>query len=389
MQTISDNNIERAFQFIDCSAQKYIDFLAQICTYEARAYDKQTIDRMVDCIAAFAQDEGLQVKRTPMEKCGDFLTVEINPGAEKGCLFQAHMDTVHDKGIFGAPPVRMDENRMYGPGVIDCKGGIAIALLTMKALLTNGFDKHVRLILTSDEEISNILGGPQEIAFIQESAAGFPCAINCETAENDEVVIARKGILKYRLDIKGVSGHSGKHYFTSKNAILEAAHKIIALHGKSVPGGTTYSCNIINGGSVLNVIPDSCSISLDIRACTVKDLEQAKAEVESVAQTAFISGTSCQATMLSIRPPMEKKPETFALLDKLLHVCQKYNLGTLTPLEGGGGSDSCYTQAAGIPSICGMGASGGLQHTPKEFLNKASIPLRAKILAGFLLDADK
>lgn len=382
------NTTDETFQTIDANVEKYLDFLCHICSYEARAYDKQTIDRMVDYIMAFAQNEGLQVKRTPMEKCGDFLTIEINPGVEKSCLFQAHMDTVHEKGIFGEPPVRIDESRIYGPGVIDCKGGIAIALLCMKALLDNGFDKHVRLILTSDEEISNILGGPQEIQFIQDSAAGFPCAINCETAERDEVVIARKAILKYRLDIKGVSGHSGKHYFISKNAILEAAHKIIALHEKSVPGGTTYSCNIIQGGKVLNVIPDSCSISLDIRAVTVADMENAKKTVEQIAQTAFIPGTNCDVVLLSTRPPMEKQPQTLALLDKLLGICHKYQLGTLTPLEAGGGSDSCYTQAAGIPSICGMGASGGLQHTPKEFLNIASIPLRAKILAGFLFDAD-
>ncbi len=380
---------EQIFQFIENNTEKYLNFLCTICSYEARAYDKQTIDRMVDYIAAFAQDEGLQVKRTSMEKCGDFLTVEINPGAEKGCIFQAHMDTVHQKGVFGEPPVRRDENKIYGPGVIDCKGGIAIALLCMKSLLDSGFDKHVRLILTSDEEISNILGGPEEIRFIQESAAGFPCAINCETAENDEVVIARKAILKYRLDIKGVSGHSGKHYFTSKNAVLEAAHKIIALHEKSVPGGTTYSCNIIQGGKVLNVIPDNCSISLDIRALSVKDMETAMETVEKIAQTAFVPGTSCDVTMLSTRPPMEKQPQTIELLEKLLRVCHNYNLGTLTPMETGGGSDSCYTQAAGVPSICGMGASGGLQHTPKEFVNKASIPLRAKILAGFLVAEDQ
>ena len=82
-------------------------------------------------------------------------------------------------------------------------------------------------------------------------------------------------------------------------------------------------------------------------------------------------------------------PETLALLEKLQAVCHKHDLGTLTPMESGGGSDSCYTQAAGVTSICGMGASGGLQHTPKEFLNIASIPLRAKILAGVLLDAEQ
>ena len=382
------NAIDQIFQTIDANAEKYLDFLYQICSFEARAYDKQTIDRMVDYILAFAQGEGMEVKRTPMEKCGDFLTVEINPGAEKGCLFQAHMDTVHEKGVFGNPPVRNDGEKMYGPGVIDCKGGTAIALLTMKALLENGFEKHVRLILTSDEEISNILGGPDEIRFIQESAKGFPCAINCETAEGDQVVIARKAILKYRLDINGVSGHAGKHYFTSKNAIVEAAHKIIALHSKSVEGGTTYSCNIISGGSVANIIPDQCSITVDIRAVSAADMEIAKKEMEKVANTSFISGTACQLTLLSVRPPMEKSAQTMQILNRLLDVCHKYDLGTLTPMESGGGSDSCYTQIAGIPSICGMGASGGFQHTPKEFLCKDSVPLRAKILSGFLREED-
>lgn len=375
---------ERLFQFIAENTEKYLDFLCRICSYEARAYDKQTLDEMAEHIAAFAQGEGLSVSRKPMEKCGDFLTVEINPGKEKACLFQAHMDTVHEKGVFGDPVVRTDEERMYGPGVIDCKGGIAIALLTMKALLDNSFEKHVRLILTSDEEISNILGGLDEIRFIQQSAKGFPCAINCETAEGDQVVISRKAILKYRLDIQGVSGHAGKHYFISKNAIEEAAHKIIALHSKSVEGGTTYSCNIISGGSVTNIIPDQCSVTVDIRAVSVEDMEIAKQEMENVANTSFISGTACQLTLLSVRPPMEKSTQTIEVLNRLLDVCHKYNLGTLTPLESGGGSDSCYTQIAGIPSICGMGASGGFQHTPKEFLYKNSIPLRAKILSGFL-----
>ena len=380
--------MEQVFQTIENTTDKYVDFLCQICSFEARAYDKQTIDSMVDHITCFAQREGLQVTRTPMEKSGDFLTVEINPGCEKAGLFMAHMDTVFDKGAFGQPPVRREGDRIVGPGMIDCKGGIAIALLCMKALLDNGFDKHVRLILTSDEEISNILGGEKEQQFFREQAAGFPCAINCETASEDQVVVGRKAILKYRLDIKGVGGHAGKHVFTAKNAVVEAAHKIVALSEKSTPNGTTYSCNIVQGGTVLNVIPDSCSFSVDVRALTVKDMEQAKQEVEAVAQTAFLPGTTCEVNLLSTRPPMEKTPQTMALLQSLLDVCHKYGLGTLTPVESGGGSDSCYTQAAGIPSICGMGASGGLQHTTNEFLNVASIPLRAKILASFLRDAD-
>lgn len=381
--------MDQIFKTIENNTDKYIDFLCDICSFEARAYDKETIDRMVDYISEFAKGEGLEVSRFPMEKCGDFLTVEINPGAEKAVLLMAHMDTVHDKGVFGQPAVRREGDQIFGPGVIDCKGGIAIALLSMKALLESGFDGHVRLILTSDEEITNSLGGEKEIRFIQDSALGFPYAINCETAEGDQVVISRKGSMKYRLDVHGVSGHSGKRYFECKNAILEAAHKIIALEKSSAPDGTTYSCNIIEGGKVFNIIPDRCSISVDIRAKTVGEMERAMKTVEQIAQTSYISGTSCDAVLLSARSPMEKRTETEELLKKLLCVCEKYHLGTLTPLESGGASDSCYTQAAGITSICGMGASGGFQHTPKEYLNKASIPLRAKILAGFARGEDK
>ena len=381
--------MQQVFDTVMAQEQKYIDFLCRICSFEARAHDKQTIDSMVDYITEFAQGEGLSVTRTPMEKCGDFLTIEINEGAEKACFLHAHMDTVHDKGVFGEIPVKIDGERITGPGVIDCKGGITIGLLCMKSLLDNGFGGHVRMVLTSDEEISNILGGEKEIRFIGDSATGFPFAINCETAERDEVVVARKAILKYRLDIKGVSGHSGRHYFTCKNAIEEAAHKIIALHSKSVQGGTTYSCNIISGGTVLNIIPDQCSMSLDIRALTAQDTELAKEEVKKVAETSFVPGTTCEVTLISARPPMEKSEKTMALLDDIISVCHKYGLGTLTPTESGGGSDSCYTQAAGVTSLCGMGASGGKQHSPNEFLIRSSIALRAKILAAFMFDRDK
>ena len=75
-----------------------------------------------------------------------------------------------------------------------------------------------------------------------------------------------------------------------------------------------------------------------------------------------------------------------ALFENLLAICHKYELGSLTPVESGGGSDSCYTQAAGIPSICGLGASGRFQHTAKEYLNPKTVALRAKILCAFLLD---
>ena len=378
--------MERLFRSIEDETQKHIDFLCQICNYEARAYDKQTIDSMLDYITAFALGEGFRVNRTPMQTCGDFLSVELNEQGEKGCVFLAHTDTVHEKGVFGPIPVTRLEDRIIAPGSIDCKGGIAIALLVMKALERSGYRKHLRLLLTSDEELSNILGGQAEQDYFVQKCAGFPCTINCETSEGDEVVISRKGILKYRIDIRGTGGHSGIHYFECKNAIEEAAHKILAFHSESRPGAITYSCNMINGGTVPNIIPDSCSVTVDIRVPRHADLEVAAATVRRIAGKSFIGGTTATVTNISKRPPMEKNPETQKLFEKLLSVCHRYGLGSLTPVESGGGSDSCYTQAAGVPSICGMGGCGEFCHTNREYVLTESIPLRAKILAAFLTD---
>ncbi len=368
---------------VELHQERYLDFLCTICGFEAKAADKATLDELAGFIENFARREGFQVTRFQFAQCGDFLTVDLNPGAERACLLLAHMDTVHEKGIFGDPPVSRDEKRIFGPGVNDCKGGIAVALLMMRALRDCGFEKHIRLLLTSDEEISNILGGEQEQDFFRTQSAGFPCALNCEVTENDQVVVSRKGILRYRIDITGISGHSGIHYFDCRNPIAEAAHKILALEEKSRKSGSTYSCNIIHAGTVGNIIPQTCSFTLDIRVPTLAEMKTAEKTAEEITNTAFLPGTSSVLTRVSARPPMEKTEATMELFRKMQTLSLQYGLGTLTPVESGGGSDSCYTQLAGVPSLCGLGPSGGGCHTAGEFIFTETLAKRAKLLALF------
>ena len=121
--------------------------------------------------------------------------------------------------------------------------------------------------------------------------------------------------------------------------------------------------------------------------CAPEHAEEAKKTVAEIAATQFTPGTSCEVVVGSFRPPMEKRQETLDLFEKLQSLCRQYDLGTLTPFESGGGSDSCYIQMAGVTSICGMGAIGGRQHSPEEFLDPKSIALRAKILVAYCWDS--
>lgn len=375
-----------AFQVIDEHQQQYVSFLQQICSFEARAYDKEEIDRMVDFIEDFSHSEGFQVLRTPFETCGDFLTIDLNLGAPKAGILLAHLDVVQEKGAFGDPAVRIEGDRMIGPGTVDCKGGVAVALLMMRALAQCGYKHHVRLILTTDEEISNILGGEKEQQFIRDAVRGFPFALNCELTENNDVAVSRKGILRYQLHICGKGGHSGLHYFDSKNAILEAAHKIIALETSSRPDHITYSCNVLHGGTAPNAIPDECQLTVDIRAATWEAMAEADQVIRQITAKSFIGDTYTSVVLLSKRPPMEKRDDTMALFHRLDALSNQYDLGKLAAVEPGGGSDSAYTQAAGVTSICGLGPSGGDYHTNREYVKISSIPRRAKLLAALLCE---
>ena len=74
--------------------------------------------------------------------------------------------------------------------------------------------------------------------------------------------------------------------------------------------------------------------------------------------------------------------ETNELFVKLREVSLANGLGDLIPIESGGGSDSAYTQRAGVPSVCAVGACGDYCHTVNEYAEIDSLVKRAKLLAA-------
>ncbi len=378
-------DVNAVFREIEKEEAKYIKFWEDICNIETVSNDKEALDGLADFIQEFVLAEGFSVHRTPFEKCGDFLTIDMNEGAEKGYMFLAHMDTVHVKGKFGYPPVKINGNKMIGPGVIDCKGGIAVALLVMKSLKVLGYEKHLRLMLTSDEEISNSLGGEKEIEFIKNTTVGFKGAFNCEVARKGEVVVSRKGILRIRIHIIGKPSHAGIDYFSGVSAIREAAYKLVDLETRSKEGATTYNCGIIQGGDMYNIVPAKCTMSVDVRVNSIEDMEAAYKIVEEVTAKSFVEGSKAELEVVSKRMPMMRTKETNELFEKLRKASLANGLGDLIPIESGGGSDSAYTQLAGVPSVCAVGTCGDYCHTVNEYAEIDSMTKRAKLLAATII----
>ena len=381
------SDMERVFARIEALTPEYEELWERICSFETPSDNKAALDEQSRYLAAYAKASGFFVTEYPFPRAGNCLTVETKKGEAPKIALLAHLDTVHPVGSFGETPVRRDGDTLYGPGVIDCKGGACVALLAARALMeTEEAVPPIRIILTTDEEVSARFSGPDGVAFIRDQARGVDAAFNCETGLAGYLTVGRKGIIRLEIDIEGKAGHAGNDYFLGVSAVKEAAHKILAIEALSSPDGATFNCGVIAGGTKSNVIPDRCRVEVDIRGKTFAVLEQALEQVKTIAEKSFLPGTTADVKILSRRPPMEHTPETDRLFEKVSAVSRRYGLEEIQPKEKGGGSDSAYLIEMGIPTLCSFGPTGTGEHTVAEQGYIPSLQGRAKLLAASIME---
>ena len=376
------------FARIEALTPEYEELWERICSFETPSDNKAALDEQTRYLAAYAKANGFHVTEYPFPRAGNCLTVETKGGEAPKIALLAHLDTVHPVGCFGDPPVRRDGDTLRGPGVIDCKGGACVALMAAQALRETEQDAPpIRIILTTDEEVSARYSGPEGVAFIQDQARGVAAAFNCETGLAGYLTVGRKGIVRLEINIEGKAGHAGNDYFLGVSAVKEAAHKVLAIEALSSREGATFNCGVISGGTKANVIPGRCRVEVDIRGKTLAVLDEALDQVKAIAAKSFLPGTRAEVKILSRRPPMEHTAETDRLFEKVCAVSKRYGLEEVKPKEKGGGSDSAYLVQLGIPTLCSFGPTGTGEHTVAEQGSIPSLEGRAKLLAASILEA--
>ena len=236
---------------------------------------------------------------------------EIGTGRPgKPVIFAGHFDTVFNPGTFGENPFRIEGDKAYGPGVLDMKGGIIVALWTIKALEAAGYDERpIRVCFCSDEE-----GGDfhdPAIAQFRRWGEGCCAGFNMETAPVDNsLCVGRKYLMAGKAVIHGVSAHSGNNYLAGRNAILEAAYKVIGIQALSdLEKGTHMNPAIVRGGTVMNAIPDSCELDFSGRFPTLAEVERVKEGLAKLFGESTIEGTHSEYTLSAARGGLEVTEE--------------------------------------------------------------------------------
>ena len=341
-------------------------------------------DAMMDLVAGEVASLPIGVERIPgRDGLGGHLILRAGPQSEEGAiLLMSHLDTVHPVGTLHRDlPVRLEGDRLYGPGIYDMKGGAWLALQAFKQVAANGAAaRPLVFLLTSDEEI----GSPTSRPIIDALAHDAAFALVTEPArDGGRVVTGRKGVGRFDVRVTGRPAHSGARHEQGRSAIAEAARQILAVEAMTDYGrGVTTTVGQIAGGSAVNVIPQHCSFAVDLRVVTPEDADEFERAILGL--RAVDPDVRVEITGGMNRPPMPRSEGNVALYEQA-RACAAdlgIDLGEV-PLTGGG-SDGNFTAALRVPTLDGLGIDGEGAHTLSEHALVSSIGPRRALMRRLL-----
>ncbi len=373
------------FEIIDKLTPKYIKFWEDICNIETPTMDKARIDAFSNYFIEIAKEKGWKTEVFE-SVTGNVVTLTMNSDSKKPpiCL-SAHMDTVHPLGSFGNPAVKIEGDKIYGPGVTDCKGGFAVSMLAMDALKELNFtDRPIMLIMQSDEEAGSRPINKININYICEKAKGARAFFNLEGAVNGYVCIERKGLITYTVKIQGVEAHSSSCATKGASAILEASHKIIELEKFKDNDGITCSCGVIKGGTTHNTVPGYCEFRANFRFKTDAQFKEIAKFMKELEEKDYVNGCVTIVEEYGSRPAMEYVERNVELLNTINKIFEENGLSVLKPYQAVGGSDAAQVTAAGIPCLDNISVIGGNIHNIGEYAEIDSLNIQAKRLASII-----
>lgn len=347
-------------------------------------------------IAEECNQLGLHVLITGLDQQRPNVIVSTKPEGETGLLLLGHLDTVPtgDPDKWSYPPFAgvISNDRLYGRGAVDTKGGMAASVYALAAMqrvpdsLPYG---RAQFIGVPDEET----GATGTLGIRYLAAQGLLQAKGAIYAySGNEMVLGHRGLLRYRIHTRGEAIHTGSHEWQERsagaNAVTAMARFLLALEERSfAPSSAPYferyrtvvtPGTVIQGGVSVNIVPESCEALVDIRTTpeyTATDIETWFAEI-----AARSSGISFSFERLNSIPAVCSDPST-AIFRILSEVTERIR-GVVPDLTVAGPANEGYLLIEhGIPTVCGFGPMGANAHAADEYLEIPSLMDAARIFA--------
>ncbi len=382
------NRISKSIDACGITKERILDSWKELVEIESYTHDPAAVRTLSTHLKDKFEAMGFKTKEYIYEKSGPLLIAEWGEGApSEGIILTGHMDTVFKTGYLEEHPFRVKDGLVYGPGVLDMKGGINLIFYIVELLQYMDYKHPIKIIISGDEEHGHQFS--ECAKHMQEEAHGYKCAFNMETGLLDnKITTARKGRMEYTFKVHGVSAHAGANFHDGVNAIYELAHiltAVNALNGKY--DNVTFSAGIVRGGEIVNAIPDYAEAKIDIRYYGEHLREAIIGDLDALCNTPHICGARTESDFLEGFPSFMD-----TLNQKLYTIAENTSiecgLGKTEQTKLGGSSDASFLTIAGIPCLCSMGIPGEWNHTNREYARIDDALDRIMLITGTILNIE-
>ncbi|MBP7843947.1 MAG: M20/M25/M40 family metallo-hydrolase [Proteobacteria bacterium] len=312
---------------------------------------------------------------------------------DKYVTLVCHADTVYDSD-FGFQGLKIDSEGRWanGPGVIDDKGGMVVALWGLKMFFEKTQGQHkfsYRLVSSPNEEVGSIGFHDlfREIGQNSEVILGFEPAF-----EDGAFVNRRQGNRWYEVKIQGREAHSGRDHAYGVNAGHELSIKlaeILAL--TNYEKGVTLSVAEIKAGTnKYNIVCGQAKAKIDMRFQDPKIGDETHQKILEILNKPFVKSSvdgltaSTRYRLADDCPPFNPIEDSSLYVEELRSLIRKHEKIDTPPPRRGAAADCCYMAREGILILDGMGPRGSGMHQSSERILISSLEARAKVLCDFL-----
>ncbi len=342
-------------------------------------------EKIARFVAGWFERAGLEVVwDEPARGRPNVIGIARGSGGGRSLLLNAHMDTVGVAGMERPHDPYIEDNRLYGRGAYDMKGGLAAIMAAGAAAKKRGLRGDVIVTAVADEEYASI--GTSSIVKKWHADA----AIVTEPTDL-HICTAHKGFVWLDVETEGVAAH-GSRPDLGVDAIVKMGKVLVGLEAldrslRAAPshrllGSGSVHASLIQGGQELSSYPKHCSLGVERRTVPGETLQRVESEIPRIFEQIAAADPTFKATVKTsmVRDPFEvslDEPIVRAVLRKATAVLghQPGEIGQT------GWMDSALLAAAGIPAVV-FGPGGEGAHAVVEWSNLEHVERCAEILAA-------
>ncbi len=392
---------------VDAEARAHVELLERIVNINSGTMNADGVKEVGSVLSGVFERHGLQTHWVDLPPSADragHLVANATPQNGKdvpNILLIGHLDTVFE---LDSPFQRFEYlpgNRARGPGVTDMKGGNVVIVAAVAALAHAGAlgDVNLTIVMTGDEERP---GRPIQVSrkALLDAGRNADYILGLENNINlTSATVARRGSSGWKLEVKGVRGHSSQVFSDrlGAGAIFEASRILDAFYGQ-VRGERylTFNPGVILGGTAVeydarnsrgdafgktNVVAQDVVVRGGLRFITEDQKKRARERMRQIVRT-NLPQTEATITFTDGYPAMPPSEGNLALFEQLSAVSVDLGEGPLSQVDPGrrGAADISFVGRL-APSLAGLGPVGSNLHAEGETVDLASIPLVTKRVA--------